>query len=203
VRTRFTRSVLPLAALGTVSVVVAVAASAASTVTIKASSALGTKILVNSSGFTLYHYTDETKGSIHCTGACAKVWRPLLMSGSAKPVAGSGLVATKLGTVKRPDGGMQVTYNGLALYRYSADTKAGQTNGQGVEGAWYAVTSKGVITKAKVSTAATAVATSSSSTSSGSTSSGGSAGAGGTPATPANCTPGVIVMDANNPCYNY
>src|SRR5262249_30742976 len=127
--------------------------------------------------------------------------------GSTKPVAGPGLIASKLGTIKRPDGGVQITYNGLALYRYAGDKKAGQTNGQGVEGSWYAVTSAGKITKAKVTTAS---APSSSATpvpnggwwSGSSSSSGSGGGAGSSPATN-NCPPGAMVTDMNSACYNY
>jgi predicted lipoprotein with Yx(FWY)xxD motif len=190
----------PLVVLGLVAAGVALAAPSAYTVTIKVSSALGGKIVVNWSGMTLYHYTNEKKGSIECTGACTKLWPPLL-AGAAKPVAGPGLSAAKLGTIKRPDGGLQVTYNGLALYRYAADKKPGQTNGQGVEGAWFAVTAAGTITKAKVVGAATPA--SSSTPVSGSSSGGSTYGAGAGGNTNANCTPGAIVMDTNSPCYNY
>ena len=40
------------------------------------------------------------------------------------------------GTITRDDGTMQVTYNGLPLYRFANDTAAGQTNGEGVAGLW-------------------------------------------------------------------
>jgi hypothetical protein len=56
--------------------------------------------------------------------------------------------AAKLSTVKRPDGGTQVTYAGLPLYRYAADKKPGDVKGQGVEGTWFAVTSTGAQAKA-------------------------------------------------------
>jgi len=111
-------------------------------------SGLGTEILVDSSGFTLYHLTTERKGSIGCSGACRKLWPPLLVVGSAKPVAGAGLSASRLGTMKRPDGGVQLTYNGFALYLFSGDKTAGQTKGQGLGGTWYAITAAGAVTKA-------------------------------------------------------
>jgi hypothetical protein len=44
------------------------------------------------------------------------------ITGTAKPVASSGLAASKVGTIKRPDGHLPVTYNGFALYRYAAET---------------------------------------------------------------------------------
>jgi predicted lipoprotein with Yx(FWY)xxD motif len=130
------RKALPLLTVGAVALGVTLAAPAATKVTVKVStnSALGAKILVSSTGLTLYHYVPEKKGKIVCIGACATDWPPLLATGTAKPVAGTGVTATKLGTIKRPDGKMQVTYNGLALYRYSDDKKAGQVKGQGEGG---------------------------------------------------------------------
>lgn len=104
-------------------------------------------LLVTASGMTLYHYTAEKGRVIACTGACAKFWPPLLVT--TKPTAGAGVSAGKLSTVKRPDGKTQVTYAGFALYRYAADKKAGDVNGQGVQNAWFAVTSAGTLAKAK------------------------------------------------------
>ena len=104
-------------------------------------------LLVNAGGMTLYHYTAEKRGSIACTGACTQLWPPVLVK--TKPIAGAGIVAGKLSTIKRPDGTKQVTYAGFALYRYAADKKAGDVKGQGVEGAWFAVTSAGTLAKAK------------------------------------------------------
>jgi len=151
----FTRSVLVLAAVACIGAGAAFASGSAGVVTVEAANALGAKILVSARGLTLYHYTDEAKGKIDCSGGCAKLWPPLLVPPGARPSAGAGVVAAKLGEIRRPDGRMQVTYNGLALYRYAADTKPGQTNGQGVEHAWFAVTTAGTITKAAASTAKT------------------------------------------------
>jgi predicted lipoprotein with Yx(FWY)xxD motif len=106
---------------------------------------LGT-ILVTKTGLTLYHMKSETNGEINCTGACAKLWPPLTAGGGAEVVAGPGVNASKLGTIKRPDGKTQVTYNGLPLYRYSKDSKPGETTSQGLNGFWYAVTPAGTIT---------------------------------------------------------
>jgi predicted lipoprotein with Yx(FWY)xxD motif len=124
----------------------ATAGSAALRPTVKVvrTSALG-RVLVTSSGLTLYHYTDEKRGKIACNGACARFWPPLLVTAGMKPTAGPGVAASKLGTIKRPDGGLQVTYNGLALYRYAPDRKAGDVKGQGVEREWYVISSSGKI----------------------------------------------------------
>ena len=106
------------------------------------------KVIVTSTGRTLYHYTDESKGKVHCTGACAKLWPPLVVKATAKPVAGPGITASKLGVLKRPDGKMQVTYGGLGLYLYAGDKQAGDANGQALENEWYAVSPAAKVVKA-------------------------------------------------------
>jgi len=139
--------VLLLAVVGLIAVT-ATALAAARPPTVKAAQISGFgKLLTTSSGLTLYHYTDEGRGKIDCKGACVKLWPPLLVKNIAKPTAGPGVAASKLGTIRRPDGGIQVTYNGLALYRYAPDRKAGDVLGQGVEHAWYVISPAGKIVR--------------------------------------------------------
>jgi hypothetical protein len=64
----------------------------------------------------------------------------------ATPTAGTGLTASKLGTITRSDGNQQVTYNGHPLYLYVGDKKPGDVTGQGVTAfgaAWFALTPSG------------------------------------------------------------
>jgi len=144
------RRLAPLLLAAAVSVVAAGAAIAgghqAATVKAVKTADYG-KVLATSGGLTLYHYTDETRGKVDCKGACAKLWPPLLVKAGAKPTVGAGLIASKLGTIKRPDGGMQVTYNGLGLYRYAPDRKAGDVKGQGLFKAWFVIAPTGKIVK--------------------------------------------------------
>ena len=105
------------------------------------------RVVVSSSGRTLYHYTDEAKGKVDCTGACTKLWPPLLVKAGAKPAAGPGVAASKLGVLKRPDGSLQVTYGGLGLYLYAGDKKVGDANGEAIENSWYAVSPAAKIVK--------------------------------------------------------
>jgi predicted lipoprotein with Yx(FWY)xxD motif len=78
-----------------------------------------------------------------CYGQCAGYWPPLF---AAKPTVGAGLKASLLGTTKRKDGKLQVTYAGHPLYFFAQDKKAGQINGQGFVhfgGSWWVVSTAG------------------------------------------------------------
>jgi predicted lipoprotein with Yx(FWY)xxD motif len=99
------------------------------------------RVLENSRGFTLYHRTTDTPGKSTCTGSCAASWPPVLADGGAAP-SGMGLPGS-LSTISRPDGGRQVTYNGMPLYTYSGDAAPGEANGQGIDNVWFAVTPNG------------------------------------------------------------
>lgn len=117
--------------------------SATSTVKLASVSKVG-NVLVDAQGHTVYYFAKDSKDHATCTGACAKVWPPLTVSGS--PVAGSGVKASMLGTTKDADGKTQVTYHGWPLYTYAADTKAGVAHGEGLKtfgGLWWALTSAG------------------------------------------------------------
>jgi predicted lipoprotein with Yx(FWY)xxD motif len=94
-----------------------------------AGSSLG-QLLVDQRGRTLYLFGKDKNGKSACVGQCATFWPPLIAS--AKPVAGTGARASLLGTTRRADGRMQVTYNHHPLYTFVKDTKKGQTNGEGV-----------------------------------------------------------------------
>ena len=101
-------------------------------------------ILVNSNRRTLYLFKADSSTSSACSGACATAWPPLLATG--KPTAGSGLTASKLGTITRSGSTKQVTYNGHPLYLFIKDKKAGDVTGQGVTAfgaAWFALTPSG------------------------------------------------------------
>ena len=93
-------------------------------------------VLVDGKGMTLYRYTPDRPGRSACAGGCAVAWPPLLKGASL--VLGKGLTGT-LGTITRADKKQQVTYNGIPLYRYAADRKAGSANGQGAGRVWFVV----------------------------------------------------------------
>src|ERR1700722_625968 len=110
---------------------------------------LGANIVVSASGLTLYHLTSE-HGTIACNGKCTSFWLPVLWAGKGKPALGAGLKVAKLGTIRRSNGKLQVTYNKFPLYRYYLDKKPGQAIGEGVDdgaGTWYAVSTSGAVVK--------------------------------------------------------
>ena len=110
------------------------AAGGATTISTATVSGVG-KVLVDGNGMTLYTLGTESSGTIKCTGACAQSWPPVLLTGGAtEATAGDGVDASKLGTIDRPDGGTQVTYDGMPLYLWVGDTAPGQATGQGVAG---------------------------------------------------------------------
>ena len=108
-----------------------------------ASSGLG-RVLVDGRGRTLYLFEKDKQGKSACAGKCAGFWPPLIAAG--KPLATAGAKASLLGTTKRADGRLQVTYNHHPLYTFVKDTSKGQTNGEAVNAfgnAWYAVSAAG------------------------------------------------------------
>jgi predicted lipoprotein with Yx(FWY)xxD motif len=102
------------------------------------------RILVDSKGITLYDFVTDKGGVSGCYGACAALWPPLITKG--KPHAGPGVRASLLGTTKRKDGKLEVTYNHHPLYYFVTDRKPGQTTGQGVNqfgGPWWVLSPAG------------------------------------------------------------
>ncbi|HEY2372640.1 MAG TPA: hypothetical protein VGH82_08815 [Gaiellaceae bacterium] len=104
---------------------------------------LGT-ILVDSKGIALYDFVKDKGTTSACYGACAALWPPLLTTG--EPVAGAGVRSSLLGTTKRKDGKLEVTYGGHPLYYFVTDRKPGQTTGQAVNqfgGPWWVISAAG------------------------------------------------------------
>ncbi len=95
--------------------------------------------LVGPNGHTLYRFTNDTAGVSNCTAGCLANWPPLLVAAGEEPVAGEGVTGT-LEVIEREDGaGRHVTYNGIPLYYWAADTAPGQTSGHEVGGVWFVV----------------------------------------------------------------
>jgi predicted lipoprotein with Yx(FWY)xxD motif len=95
------------------------------------SSPLG-RHLVDADGHTLYLVERDEDGESYCSGACASVWPPYDSDGTSQGMG--GVAAGALGTIKRDDGDMQMTYRGHPLYFYAADASVpGRTKGEDVK----------------------------------------------------------------------
>jgi predicted lipoprotein with Yx(FWY)xxD motif len=103
------------------------------------------QVLADAQGHSVYLFEKDEQGKSYCGGACAAVWPPL--ETSTAPRAGAGIQSAALGTIKRSDGDMQVTYHGHPLYYYAADASTpGNTKGEDIEqfgDAWYLVSARG------------------------------------------------------------
>lgn len=106
-------------------------------------------VLVGRSGKTLYSPQQEAGGKIRCTGGCLSFWLPVRVAAGAA-LRASGGVTGVLGTIHRPDGLTQLTYNGKPLYTFRLDQAPGQAHGNnftdhfgGTAFTWHAVTTSG------------------------------------------------------------
>lgn len=86
----------------------------------------------------LYQFTRDPAPT--CYGACAAIWSPVLTD--EPPLARAGAEPAMVGTIKRRDGGLQVTYDDHPLYLFTGDRHPGEMNGQEVHSfgaGWHAV----------------------------------------------------------------
>jgi predicted lipoprotein with Yx(FWY)xxD motif len=125
----------------------ATSAAAAGGTTVAVATVPAGDVLVDGEGRTLYVFTKDKGDQTSCSGDCATSW-PALKASSA-PTAGPGVDAAKLAVAKQADGSSQVTYNGMLLYHFAGDTKAGDINGQGIGGVWWVLGPDGQPIKTK------------------------------------------------------
>jgi predicted lipoprotein with Yx(FWY)xxD motif len=113
------------------------AAAAGGGVVLKTAEIDGVAVLTDAKGRTLYWFAPDTPRTSECTGSCAAYWPPV----TGNPAGGPGITG-KLGTIKRPGGAEQATYDGHPLYTYIGDSARGQANGNKLDlngGYWYEV----------------------------------------------------------------
>ncbi|MFF9060757.1 SCO0930 family lipoprotein [Streptomyces sp. NPDC101213] len=116
-------------------------AETAGQLAVSANAELG-KVLIDAAGMTLYRFDADTAEPPRssCDGDCATTWPPVPADDAT---AGDGVDKSLLGEVTRSDGSKQLTVDGWPVYRYAKDTNAGDTNGQGVNGKWFALAPDG------------------------------------------------------------
>jgi predicted lipoprotein with Yx(FWY)xxD motif len=89
-------------------------------------------VLTDEGGMTLYIFDNDATvpGKSACTGSCLNMWTPLYAAPQAKAQGEYALIA-------RDDGRMQWTHKGRPLYRWYADKKPGDKDGDGLRRAWH------------------------------------------------------------------
>lgn len=90
-------------------------------------------VLVDATGMPLYTTEQEADGSVRCVAECLTTWPPLLLPDATATPSASGDVPGKVGTLTRPDGTRQVTYDGRPLYRFFRDAAGGAATGEGTQ----------------------------------------------------------------------
>lgn len=123
-----------------------VSTSAAADVALKTATSAAGPIVVDKDGRSIYFFTKDVKDSqaSACKDACATAWPAVTTSSDAPAVEG---VSGTIGTISTASGSKQITINGMPVYYYAKDKKAGDILGQGVNNAWYLVSPSGQMLK--------------------------------------------------------
>jgi predicted lipoprotein with Yx(FWY)xxD motif len=102
------------------------------------------RVLFDANGQVIYVFEIDRRNRSNCTSEdCVEAWPPVLTR--QEPSAGAGVDARLLGTVRRDDGSLQVTYNGRPLYFYAHEAP-GEIKCHNVDlrgGLWWVVTTHG------------------------------------------------------------
>jgi predicted lipoprotein with Yx(FWY)xxD motif len=106
------------------------------------------RVLFDGRGRVLYGFTrDRRGGPSRCYGECAKAWPVYFAKGTMR--AGAGARKSLMGTTRRRDGRLQITYNGWPLYYY-AHEGPGEVRCQNVDqfgGLWLVVRPSGTLVR--------------------------------------------------------
>jgi predicted lipoprotein with Yx(FWY)xxD motif len=118
--------------------------TATSAPAVKSQSSRYGKILFDRAGRVLYLFASDRTKSSTCYGGCAAAWPPYTVNRT--PRAGAGVASRLLGTTRRRDGRLQVTYAGHPLYYFTGDTAPGQITCQNASefgGLWLVINPSG------------------------------------------------------------
>jgi predicted lipoprotein with Yx(FWY)xxD motif len=102
------------------------------------------QVLFDANGQVVYVFENDGRDRSACTSAeCVKAWPPVLTR--EPPSAAAGADKNLLGTIRRSDGRLQVTYDGRPLYFYEHEAP-GEIRCHNVDlhgGLWWVVTPRG------------------------------------------------------------
>lgn len=135
------------------------ATSSPTTITVSQNKTWGPTLTLKN-GDTIYRLTKDSTDKSVCTGKCATIWVPVLLATGQKTPDGVGV--RDLGSFTRANGTKQVTYEGIPLYRYTGDKKAGEITGNVKDtwGQWWSINPKSPLTPPTKSTSGGSTTTS-------------------------------------------
>ncbi|HUY69415.1 MAG TPA: hypothetical protein VMU70_00065 [Candidatus Tyrphobacter sp.] len=93
------------------------------------------RYLTDDKGMALYVFDQDSLGVSNCSGRCLEIW-PAYGPASA---VDQGSLPAGAGTITRPDGSLQFTWNGRPLYHYAPDRNPGDILGNDIGGIWHLV----------------------------------------------------------------
>jgi predicted lipoprotein with Yx(FWY)xxD motif len=102
------------------------------------------RILVGTSGRTLYLFLADKRNISKLSRAGFAVWPAFVTTGASR--ASGGASASKIATIASRGGKHQLTYAGHPLYYFVGDQRSGSTSGQGLfefGAKWYAISPSG------------------------------------------------------------
>ncbi|WP_199624762.1 plastocyanin/azurin family copper-binding protein [Paenibacillus alkalitolerans] len=102
-------------------------------ISLRANKDLGT-YFTDEEGRTLYFFTKDAEDPNSCKDNCLKNWPVYYTDHLQIP---SSLNKADFGVLARTDGAKQLTYKGWPLYYFVKDAKAGDVNGEAVNGVWF------------------------------------------------------------------
>jgi len=109
------------------------ASQAPGTVTVVITTAFG-PILTGPTGHALYVHQGDSATTSTCTGGCLQAWPAFTVAAGGVVTPGPNARGTFATFVRADDGTTQVTYQGMPLYYWTGDSKAGDVTGHGVNG---------------------------------------------------------------------
>jgi predicted lipoprotein with Yx(FWY)xxD motif len=123
-----------------------VSTTAAAGVELKTATSAAGPIVVDKDGKSVYFFTKDLKDSptSACKDACAAAWPAVTTSSDVPAVEG---IAGTVGTITTAGGTKQITINGMPVYYYAKDAKAGDILGEGINNVWYLVSPSGQMLK--------------------------------------------------------
>lgn len=92
----------------------------------------GRTVVVTVAGRTVYTFDLDAPGVSNCYDGCAAIWPPIL-------VQDASALKSPMGSTKRKDGSLQLTFENKPVYLFLNDTRNGDAKGDGLNKIWHVI----------------------------------------------------------------